>query len=477
MSYRNPQQFGIVEDMTAGTRAFQKGFGQVEGIIEKNKKEREEEDVRRDSSNASWVTSTNAEISKHKYLSAGYESLMRDMISKDVGSEFFDKKSKTNQALLMGKLQDSSKFGNEFFQLVGKVKSGEIELDNPAMMEVINSIEKNPKYALDKDNDPTLNGIKFSVLNKEMSENYAVTGNQKQFDDKLSNVRARIEKDIKQFETGKDREITEDEKLEIIGKHVTNENMVRDPSSHYVYKNIMTKDDKKDSKFNDVDIQSQLTGDSLQVGYSDYTYNGAGLKDETRIKDFESYRDNKIKNFYVNKINQTLIDPAKPVNYSKLNYQRQIIKSNQEKIAKEKELVDFNKVKQNVINSVSPFRVGGEKPKSDAELSKDYAGVSIDDLPGMPSGAGMKIRSVNVVNPKGAPTDSYLVQFNFGKMSGQTDLPASKVFDLSDPKILNQLRSNMSRLDKYGSYKDDLTDSFTPKANLTVADLINKYSN
>ena len=477
MSYRNPQQFGIVEDMTAGTRAFQKGFGQVEGIIEKNKKEREEEDVRRDSSNASWVTSTNAEISKHKYLSAGYESLMRDMISKDVGSEFFDKKSKTNQALLMGKLQDSSKFGNEFFQLVGKVKSGEIELDNPAMMEVINSIEKNPKYALDKDNDPTLNGIKFSVLNKEMSENYAVTGNQKQFDDKLSNVRARIEKDIKQFETGKDREITEDEKLEIIGKHVTNENMVRDPSSHYVYKNIMTKDDKKDSKFNDVDIQSQLTGDSLQVGYSDYTYNGAGLKDETRIKDFESYRDNKIKNFYVNKINQTLIDPAKPVNYSKLNYQRQIIKSNQEKIAKEKELVDFNKVKQNVINSVSPFRVGGEKPKSDAELSKDYAGVSIDDLPGMPSGAGMKIRSVNVVNPKGAPTDSYLVQFNFGKMSGQTDLPASKVFDLSDPKILNQLRSNMSRLDKYGSYKDDLTDSFTPKANLTATDLINKYSN
>ena len=477
MSYRNPQQFGIVEDMTAGTRAFQKGFGQVEGIIEKNKKEREEEDVRRDSSNASWVTSTNAEISKHKYLSAGYESLMRDMISKDVGSEFFDKKSKTNQALLMGKLQDSSKFGNEFFQLVGKVKSGEIELDNPAMMEVINSIEKNPKYALDKDNDPTLNGIKFSVLNKEMSENYAVTGNQKQFDDKLSNVRARIEKDIKQFETGKDREITEDEKLEIIGKHVTNENMVRDPSSHYVYKNIMTKDDKKDSKFNDVDIQSQLTGDSLQVGYSDYTYNGAGLKDETRIKDFESYRDNKIKNFYVNKINQTLIDPAKPVNYSKLNYQRQIIKSDQEKIAKEKELVDFNKVKQNVINSVSPFRVGGEKPKSDAELSKDYAGVSIDDLPGMPSGAGMKIRSVNVVNPKGAPTDSYLVQFNFGKMSGQTDLPASKVFDLSDPKILNQLRSNMSRLDKYGSYKDDLTDSFTPKANLTATDLINKYSN
>lgn len=112
-------------------------------------------------------------------------------------------------------------------------------------MEVINSIEKNPKYALDKDNDPTLNGIKFSVLNKEMSENYTVTGNQKQFDDKLTSVRARIEKDIKQFEAGKGRETTEEERLGLIQKHVTHESMVAHPSSHFVYKNIMTKDDKK----------------------------------------------------------------------------------------------------------------------------------------------------------------------------------------------------------------------------------------
>lgn len=477
MSYRNPQQYGIVEDMTAGTRAFQKGFGQVEGIIEKNKKEREEEDVRRDASNASWVTSTNAEISKHKYLSAGYESLMRDMVSKDVGSEFFDKKSKTNQALLMAKLQDSSKFGNEFFQLVEKVKSGQIELDNPAMMEVINSIEKNPKYALDKDNDPTLNGIKFSVLNKEMNENYTVTGNQKQFDDKLIFVRARIEKDIKQFEAGKGRETTQEERLGLIQKHVTHESMVKHPSSHFVYKNIMTKDDKKDSKFNDVDFTSSITGDKLQVGYSDYTYYGAGLKDEAKIKDFETYRDNKINDFYVNKINQTLIDPDNPVNYSKLNYiNKQNKDAKEAELAKKKE-EDLDRVKQSVINSVSPFQVGGKKAKSDAELSKDYAGVSVDDLPGMPSGAGMKIRSVNVVNPKGAPTDSYLVQFNFGKMSGQTDLPSSKVFDLSDPAILKQLQTNMSQLKKYGSDVDALVDSFKPKANLTATDLINKYSN
>lgn len=105
------------------------------------------------------------------------------------------------------------------------------------------------------------------------------------------------------------------------------------------------------------------------------------MKDEAKIKDFETYRDNKINDFYVNKINKTLIDPDNPVNYSKLNY---INKQNKD--AKEAELAknkqeDFDRVRQSVINSVSPFQVGGKKPKSDAELSKNYAGVSVDDLP------------------------------------------------------------------------------------------------
>ena len=58
-----------------------------------------------------------------------------------------------------------------------------------------------------------------------------------------------IEKDIKQFEAGKGRETTQEERLGLIQKHVTHESMVKHPSSHFVYKNIMTKDDKKDSKF------------------------------------------------------------------------------------------------------------------------------------------------------------------------------------------------------------------------------------
>lgn len=472
MSYRNPQQYGIVEDMTAGTRAFQKGFGQVQGVIEKNKKEREDEEIRRDTDNAAWVKSSGDEIKKLKYISEGYKDMLREMITKDVGDEFFDKKSKTKQALLKSKLDEAGDYGDNFYRLIGEVKSGKIELDNPAMMKVIDSIEKNPKYALDKDNDPTLNGIKISILNKEMKENYVVTGSQKEFDTKFNFVRARVEKDIKQFEAGKDREITEEEKLALIQKHVTYENMVGDPSSHFVYKNIMTEDDKKDNKFNDVGFTSSLTGDKLQVGYSSYNYNGAGLKgdgkDNKKIEDFEAYRDGKINDFYVNKMNETLIDPNKPVNYSKLNYNRSVSKDNEKAKLAESEAKNLNDTRTQLISRASPFMADGKKAKSDKQLSKDYAGVAVDGLPGMPTGANFTIRSVEKVIKRGGQGDGirgqHLVKFNFGKMSGQTDLPSSKVFDLNDPDILRQLQGNMAQLKRYGSFSDKLVDSFVGRS-------------
>ncbi len=97
MSYRNPQQYGIVEDMTAGVKAFQQGFGQVAGTIEKVKQDREKEEIRRDASSANWVLTTEQDLAKYEYLSDGYQDLMREMVTRDVGSEFFDKKVKLSK--------------------------------------------------------------------------------------------------------------------------------------------------------------------------------------------------------------------------------------------------------------------------------------------------------------------------------------------------------------------------------------------
>ncbi len=166
-------------------------------------------------------------------------------------------------------------------------------------------------------------------------------------------------------------------------------------------------------------------------------------------------------------MNETLIDPNKPVNYSKLNYYRSVNKDNEKAKLAESEAKDLNDTRTQLISRASPFMADGKKVKSDNQLSKDYAGVTVDGLPGMPTGANFTIRSVEKVIKRGGQGDGikgqHLVKFNFGKMSGQTDLPSSKVFDLNDPGILRQLQSNMAQLKRYGSLSDKLVDSFVDR--------------
>jgi hypothetical protein len=289
MSYRNPQQYGIVEDMTAGVKAFQQGFGQVAGTIEKVKQDREKEEIRRDASSANWVLTTEQDLAKYEYLSDGYQDLMREMVTRDVGSEFFDKKSKTKQAMLLRKLQKNADFGNDFFELVGKVKNGQIELDNPEMMKYIDSIEDNPKYALDKDNDPTLNGVKLSVIMAEMKKNEPVTGSEAEYSQTYINTRKRIEEAIESEQKTLGGKLSQDRINQIIDSNIDTE-LISHPSAHWTYKN-------------------KIQGDSQYGDVANTNYIGGGIAKEGMI-DFEKQRDGALKQYYKNLLGPSIISKA-----------------------------------------------------------------------------------------------------------------------------------------------------------------------
>jgi len=286
MSYRNPQQYGIVEDMTAGVKAFQQGFGQVAGAIEKVKQDREKEEIRRDASNANWVLTTEQDLAKYEYLSDGYQDLMRDMVTKDVGSEFFDKKSKTKQAMLLRKLQKNAEFGNDFFELVGKVKNGEIELDNPEMMKYIDSVENNPKYALDKDNDPTLNGVKLSVIMAEMKKNEPVTGSEAEYSQRYLDTRKRIEETIESEQKTLGGKLSQERINQIIDSNIDTE-LISHPSAHWTYKN-------------------KIQGNSQYGDVANTNYIGGGVSKEGMI-DFEKQRNSALKQYYQNLLGPSII--------------------------------------------------------------------------------------------------------------------------------------------------------------------------
>ena len=287
MSYRNPQQYGIVEDMTVGVKAFQQGFGQVAGTIEKVKQDREKEEIRRDESNANWVLTTEQDLAKYEYLSDGYQDLMREMVTRDVGSEFFDKKSKTKQAMLLRKLQKNADFGNDFFELVGKVKNGQIELDNPEMMKYIDSIEDNPKYALDKDNDPTLNGVKLSVIMAEMKKNEPVTGSEAEYSQTYLNTRKRIEEIIQSEQKTLGGKLSQDRINQIIDSNINTE-LISHPSAHWAYKN-------------------KVQGKGKYGKVTNTNYIGAGIADEN-LETFNQERDDALKSYYRDQLSSTIIN-------------------------------------------------------------------------------------------------------------------------------------------------------------------------
>ena len=289
MSYRNPQQYGIVEDMTAGVKAFQQGFGQVAGTIEKVKQDREKEEIRRDASSANWVLTTEQDLAKYEYLSDGYQDLMREMVTRDVGSEFFDKKSKTKQAMLLRKLQKNADFGNDFFELVGKVKNGQIELDNPEMMKYIDSIEDNPKYALDKNNDPTLNGVKLSVIMAEMKKNEPVVGSEAEYSQTYSNARKRIEEQIASESKTSGGKLSQDRINQIINSNIDTE-LISHPSAHWAYKN-------------------KVQGKGKYGKVTDTNYIGGGIATEN-LETFNQERDKALKQYYQELLGPSIINKS-----------------------------------------------------------------------------------------------------------------------------------------------------------------------
>lgn len=482
MSYRNPQQYGIVEDMTAGTRAFQKGFGQVQGVIEKNKKEREEEGIRRDTDNANWVKETSQEIAKYKYLKGGFEDVMREMITKDIGSEFFDKKSKTKQALLMAKLSEGAEYGNDFFQLVEQVKKGEIELDNPEMMKYIDSVGNDPKYGLDKNNNPTLNGVQFSVIMQQMKNNNPVQGSKQQTNADIKTLADGLEKKVKNAVLQNKGPLSNDQLNKITEQHVAaRSDIYGDSSMHWLYKNVMTSEERKVAggpAFNPVEIESALTGEKTTIGTGneerekifEYNYNGSGITNKEKLKDFENRRDESIKNYMVQTLKERVVQPYYDntkdqnlaINKEKLELATKDLKLKIDKNLSEEQ--NLRNLKQGILNTTSGYVEGGNKEKSNEQLTADLSGIPVDGLPGI-SGTGTFIRNVQRMPTQGAD-GKFEVKIQFGKLSGLTDVKYGDkpeqtfIIDLNDKEIQRKLGLNMSMLDGYGDFRKDLSSTF-----------------
>ncbi len=156
-------------------------------------------------------------------------------------------------------------------------------------MKYIDSVENNPKYALDKDNDPTLNGVKLSVIMAEMKKNEPVAGSKDGYEQKYLDTRKNIEEQIESEQNTLGGRLNPKRIEEIINDNI--ETIVKDPTAHWLYKN-------------------KIQGNSEYGDTANTNYIGGGIAEGEAMTKFETQRDDILKNYLKNDLSKKIINKA-----------------------------------------------------------------------------------------------------------------------------------------------------------------------
>lgn len=128
---------------------------------------------------------------------------------------------------------------------------------------------------------------------------------------------------------------------------------------------------------------------------------------------------------------------------------------------------NLRNLRQGILNATSGYVEGGNKEKTNEQLTADLSGIPVDGLPGI-SGTGTFIRNVKRMPTQGAD-GKFEVKIEFGKLSGSTDIKYGDkpeqtfIIDLNDKEIQRRLGLNKSMLDEFGAFRKDLSSTFLKK--------------
>ena len=523
MSYRNPQQYGIVEDMTAGTRAFQKGFGQVQGVIEKRKKEREEGKIREGVNEDKYLQGVKEATKNAEGLEIGSTNAVEEFAELYISDGFFKDKSVAERRRALDKIEKSAGLGGALQTTLTEFQAGAIDFENPATEKWLQETKKlsDKAFYVDKKTKQLMvNGMTWAAATEMLNKGKITVQGDKNTDAATRQaLQQGADKVIKSKTESLGRNLTDDEKRNVVKQYVSAQNdILGNPNQHYVWRNKISN--------NSAFFKDNPNYQGASYNGSEFTapdkddIDGMGL-DTSKINEgrskFLSKRQDALADYYTNIIAGVEPDQRLLTRYQEKNLENQnrrlAIETEKVKAIKAKDLNEeqtYQQIKQALIDKNSPY-IGGKtnKPKNNAQLTQDLGNLNVDGLFGKKmmldengtplskenltmSGSGYLIRSVKIVGSRGVGVDAvsgasdnkFLVKLEVGKVSGAKDNKSfgegsgqEFIIDLNDPKVQNQLNLTRSSIDAYSDFTKKLRTDFLPKANLSATDLINKYSN
>ncbi len=503
MSYRNPQQYGIVEDMTAGTRAFKKGFGQVQDVIEKRKKEREEGKIKEGVNEDKYLSGVKEATKNAEGLEIGSTNAVEEFANLYIKDGFFKDKSVAERRKALNNIEKSAGLGGALETTLSEFQAGSIDFENPAtekwLQETKNLGEK--AFSVDKETKQLMvNGMTWAAATAMLNKGKITVQGDADTDAKSRKaLQIGADKMIKSAMEKKGSELTDEEKRAVVKKYVSAQNdIIGNPNQHHVWKNKIS----NNSSFFEGE-------DSVYQGIS---YNASEIEgiDTSKISNEERSkflikRQEKLVDYYTN-----IIAGVEPDQRLMTRYQEATLKNQAARLAETKRVnaikanKDLNEeqtyqgIKQALINENSPYNVETGKPKNNAQLTQSLGNLNVDGLfgkkmmldeSGTPlseenltmSGSGYLIRAVKIVGNRGVGVDAtsgatdnkrFLVKLEVGKVSGSKDNKSfgegsgqEFIIDLNDPKVQTQLNLTRSSSDAYSDFSKKLKGDFLPKAN------------
>tara|TARA_B110000858_G_scaffold46772_1_gene53919 strand:+ start:731 stop:2308 length:1578 start_codon:yes stop_codon:yes gene_type:complete len=512
MSYRNPQQYGIVEDMTAGTRAFQKGFGQVQNVIEKRKKEREEGKIKEGVNEDRYLEGIKEATKNAEGLEIGSTNAVEEFANLYIKDGFFKDKSVAERRKALNNIEKSAGLGGALETTLTEFQAGSIDFENPAtekwLQETKNLGDK--AFSVDKETKQLMvNGMTWATATAMLNKGkIAVQGDAGTDAKSRKALQIGADKMIESAMEKKGSELTDEEKRAVVKKYVSAQSdIISNPNQHHVWKNKIS----NNSSFFEGDNpdKDDITGMGIDTSkisnYQGTSYNASEIEDPEERNKFLIKRQEKLVDYYTNIIAGVEPDQRLMTRYEEENLKTKKLaleetkRVNQIKANKDlNEEQTYQQIKQALINKNSPY-IGGKtnKPKNNAQLTQDLGNLNVDGLFGKKmvldengtplskenltmSGSGYLIRAVKIVGDRGVEVDAvsgatdnkFLVKLEVGKVSGGKDNESFTkdsdqefIIDLNDPKVQNQLNLTRSSSDAYSDFTKKLKGDFLPKAN------------
>ena len=268
MSYRNPTYYGIVEDMTAFNDAFQKSFGEISQVIEKNKLKREQEEKEDKAYKAQEIDDI---TNREKNVDLNFVDDMKsqyDFYADTLPENYY------SDPVIYAKLNREMNATQRFLTGLGDIKGN---IDNitgmdPGVKDALTKFFRDELRSVPGEKGLTIGGYDMETITKALEQADKRQGTAESSAQIRSKLGDGLLNKMKAAQNDKGSNLTEEEKLKIANDHIkqgVNASLITDERNDHFWEFVIPQE-KKNTRNLSVSVLKGQDMDMSTLNYNLY---------------------------------------------------------------------------------------------------------------------------------------------------------------------------------------------------------------